>query len=88
MKYGAGIVAAKKYGAKEIVDAKTYAIGNIKDTYDKYNHLELTLPAMGYGDKQVNELEEMVNNIDCDIVVSGIKKEPKLLFLLLMLYLR
>jgi predicted GTPase len=71
MKYGAGMVAAKKYGAKEIVDAKTYAIGSIKDTYDKYNHLELILPAMGYGDKQVNELEEMVNNIDCDVVVSG-----------------
>ena len=71
MKYGAGMVAAKKYGAGEIVDAKPYGIGSIKDTYEKYNHLELVLPAMGYGDKQVSELEEMVNNIDCDLVISG-----------------
>ncbi|MGO1529265.1 MAG: cyclic 2,3-diphosphoglycerate synthase [Senegalia sp. (in: firmicutes)] len=71
MKYGAGVVAAKKYCAKEIVDAKTYAIGSIKETYEKYNHLELILPAMGYGDKQINELEEMINNIDCDLIVSG-----------------
>ena len=71
MKYGAGMVAAKKYGAGEIVDAKPYSIGSIKDTYEKYNHLELILPAMGYGDKQVSELEEMVNNIDCDLVISG-----------------
>ena len=71
MKYGAGMVAAKKYGAGEIVDAKPYAIGSIKETYEKYNHLELILPAMGYGDKQVSELEEMVNKIDCDLVISG-----------------
>ncbi len=71
MKYGAGMVAAKKYGAGEVVDAKPYAIGSIKDTYKKYNHLELILPAMGYGDKQVEELEKMVNNIDCDLVISG-----------------
>ena len=71
MKYGAGMVAAKKYGAKEIVDAKPYAVGSIKKVYEKYNHLELILPAMGYGDKQVKELEEMINSIDCDIVISG-----------------
>lgn len=71
MKYGAGMVAAKKYGAKEVVDAKPYAIGSIKDTYDKYGHIEGILPAMGYGDKQVRELEEMVNKIDCDLIVSG-----------------
>lgn len=71
MKYGAGIVAAKKYGASEIVDAKPHAIGSIKETYEKYNHLELILPAMGYGDKQISELEEMIKNIDCDVIVSG-----------------
>lgn len=71
MKYGAGMVAAKKYGAGEIVDAKPHAIGSIKETYEKYDHLELILPAMGYGDKQIGELEEMVNKIDCDVVVSG-----------------
>lgn len=71
MKYGAGMVAAKKYGAGEIVDAKPYAIGSIKETYEKYNHLETILPAMGYGDKQTKELEEMINSVDCDVVVSG-----------------
>lgn len=71
MKYGAGMVAAKKYGASEVVDAKPYAIGSIKETYEKYDHLDTILPAMGYGDKQVSELEEMINTIDCDIVVSG-----------------
>lgn len=71
MKYGAGMVAAKKYGAKEIVDAKPYAIGSIKETYEKYNHIELILPAMGYGDKQVKELEEIVNSVACDLVISG-----------------
>ncbi len=71
MKYGAGMVAANKYGAKEVVDAKPYAIGSIKETYEKYSHLENILPAMGYGDKQVSELEEMINEIDCDLVISG-----------------
>ena len=47
MKYGAGMVAAKKYGAKEIVDAKPFAIGSIKETYEKYDHIEDILPAMG-----------------------------------------
>jgi len=71
MKYGAGLVAAKKYGAKEVVDAKPYAIGSIKDTYEKYSHLETILPAMGYGDKQIEELEETINSIDCDLIISG-----------------
>ncbi|SMB95285.1 Predicted GTPase [Desulfonispora thiosulfatigenes DSM 11270] len=71
MKYGAGMIAAKKYAAGEIVDAKPYAIGSIKETYEKYNHLEIILPAMGYGDIQVKELEEMINAIDCDTVISG-----------------
>lgn len=71
MKYGAGMVAAKKYGAKEIINAKPYAIGSIKETYEKYDHIEDILPAMGYGDNQVKELEEIVNSIDCDVIISG-----------------
>ena len=71
MKYGAGMVAAKKYGAKEIIDAKPYAIGSLKETYDEYDHIELILPAMGYGDDQVKELEEIVKKIDCDVIISG-----------------
>ncbi len=71
MKYGAGMVAAKKYGAGEIVDAKPYAIGSIKETYEKYDHIELILPAMGYGEDQVRELEKIVREIDCDLIISG-----------------
>lgn len=71
MKYGAGMVAAKKYGAKEIVDAKPHAVGSIKETYENFDHLELVLPAMGYGDKQVKELEKVVEDIECDVIISG-----------------
>ncbi len=71
MRYGAGYVAAKKYGAKEIVDPRPYAVGSIIDTYKKYSHLHVILPAMGYGEKQMKELEETINNADVDVVVSG-----------------
>lgn len=71
MKFGAGFVAAKKFGAKEIVDAKPYAVGSIMGTYEKYPHLNVILPAMGYGDQQMKELEATINNSDCDVVLSG-----------------
>ncbi|RLF56592.1 MAG: GTPase, partial [Thermoplasmata archaeon] len=71
MKYGAGMVAAKNYNASEIIDPREFAIGTIKDTFDKFPHLTNILPAMGYGKKQVSELEETINNTDCEVVVSG-----------------
>ena len=71
MRYGAGYVAAKKYGAKEIIDPRPFAVGSIVDTYKKYSHLHVILPAMGYGEKQMKELEETINNSDADVVVSG-----------------
>ena len=71
MKYGAGYVAAKRFGAKEVIDPRPYAVGSIIDTYKKYTHLDLILPAMGYGEKQMKELEETINNADADVVVSG-----------------
>ncbi|MCK5772345.1 MAG: GTPase [Thermoplasmata archaeon] len=71
MGFGAGYVAATKFGAAEMIDARPYAIGTIKDTYEKYNHLEDVLPAMGYSDKQVKELEDTINSVDCDVVVTG-----------------
>jgi len=71
MKFGAGIVAAQKYGAKEIVDPRPYAIGTIKDTYTKYPGIGTLLPAMGYGKKQIQELEDTINAVDCDIVIIG-----------------
>ncbi len=71
MGFGAGYVAATKFGAGEIIDARPYAIGSIKETYEKYDHLEDVLPAMGYSDQQVKELEETINSVDCDVVVTG-----------------
>jgi predicted GTPase len=71
MRYGAGTVAAKEYGAKSIVDPRPYAVGSIIDTFEKYPHLTNILPAMGYGKKQIQELERTINNTDCDVVISG-----------------
>ncbi|MDY0231381.1 MAG: cyclic 2,3-diphosphoglycerate synthase [Candidatus Saccharicenans sp.] len=71
MAYGAGIVAAKKYQAAEIIDPRPDAVGSIKKTFAKYNHLDKVLPAMGYGEKQMKELAATINKIDCDLVVSA-----------------
>lgn len=71
MTFGAGMIAAKNAGAKAIIDPRPFAVGSIKATFEKYSHLENVLPAMGYGDRQVEELEMTINASDCDIVVSG-----------------
>ena len=71
MRYGAGYIAAKKFGAAEIIDPRPYAVGSIVDTYKKYQHLDVILPAMGYGEKQMKELEETINRSDADVVVIG-----------------
>ncbi len=69
MKYGAGVMAAYKYGASELVDPKPYAVGSIVATFNKYTHVENLLPAMGYGDKQIKELEETINNSHAELVI-------------------
>jgi len=71
MTYGAGYVAAAKFGAGETVDPRPYAVGSIADTFEKYDHLEDILPAMGYGDEQTRDLEETINNTPCEVVVTG-----------------
>ncbi len=71
MKYGAGIVAAKKYGAAEIIDPRPFAVGSIKKTFEKYNHLDNVLPAMGYGEQQCRDLAATIEKIPCDLIVSG-----------------
>ncbi|MEM3238360.1 MAG: cyclic 2,3-diphosphoglycerate synthase [Thermoplasmata archaeon] len=71
MAYGAAVLASIKYGAKELVDAKQYAVGSIKQTYEKYTQIHNYLPAMGYGDQQIKELEQTINNTPVDLVVSG-----------------
>ena len=71
MKYGAGRIAAERWGAKEIIDPRPFAVGSITDSFNKYTHLSNILPALGYGKIQTEELEQTINNSDCDIVVSG-----------------
>jgi predicted GTPase len=69
MAYGAGMVAARRLGAAEMVDPRPYAVGSIIATFQKYPNTGTLLPAMGYGDKQVHELEETINNTPCDLVL-------------------
>ena len=71
MTFGAAHVAAKAHGAASIVDPRPYAVGSIKDTFAKYTHVTEVLPAMGYGQKQMSELEATINAADCDLVLIG-----------------
>lgn len=71
MKFGAGIVLAKKVGAREIVDPRPFAVGSIAETYRTYPDLGPILPAMGYGEDQVRDLEATIERVPCDVVVVG-----------------
>ncbi len=71
MAYGAGFVAARRFGAKEIVDPRPFAVRSIKATYEKYPKTGPILPAMGYGEAQRKDLEETINNSDVDMVIIG-----------------
>jgi len=72
MEYGAGYVAAERFGAAEYVDPRRFAVGTIADTYDKYYadaDEVLILPAMGYGEEQIEDLQQTIDASDCDVVV-------------------
>jgi predicted GTPase len=71
MAYGAGVVAARRYGACEIVDPRPYAVRSIAQTFDKYPNTGALLPAMGYGEEQIKDLEETINATPCDLVIIG-----------------
>ncbi|MEW6506150.1 MAG: cyclic 2,3-diphosphoglycerate synthase [Bacteroidota bacterium] len=71
MKYGAGTVISQKLGAAEIVDPRPFTVKSITETYQKYPSIGFLLPAMGYGDQQVKDLEDTINRTDCDSVVIG-----------------
>ena len=71
MPYGAGWVAAKRYGAADIVDPRPYAVGSIRDTYAAYPGTGPVLPAMGYGEEQVRDLAETIRRTPADLVVIG-----------------
>jgi predicted GTPase len=69
MPYGAGVVAARQAEAAELVDPRPFAVGSIRNTYERYQHLTNLLPAMGYSTMQRHELEETINRTPCDLVV-------------------
>lgn len=71
MKIGAGVVAARKFGAAELVDPRPFTVGKLTETFEKYPAIGTLLPAMGYGDQQLKDLETTINNTDCDAVVIG-----------------
>ena len=69
MGFGAGVLAAKKFGARELVDPRPFAVGSIGETLEKYPHIHGLLPAMGYGERQIRDLEETLRRVDCDLVI-------------------
>jgi len=71
MEIGAGTVAARRYGAAELVDPRPYIVGKLKDTFKKYPDIGILLPAMGYGEQQLKDLEATINKTKCDSVVIG-----------------
>ncbi|WP_346355533.1 cyclic 2,3-diphosphoglycerate synthase [Azotosporobacter soli] len=68
--YGAGVIAAQQYGA-QIIDAKPFAVGSLRDTYAAFPHLEQALPAMGYGSAQLADLSATIENCPCDLILSA-----------------
>ena len=71
MQYGAGVVAAEKYGAASLVDPRPWTVGKLTETFEKYPDIGEILPAMGYGEEQMKDLESTINAVECDVVVIG-----------------
>lgn len=69
MSYGAGVIAAQEHGAAEIIDPRPYAEGTIEEAYHLYPHLGPVLPAMGYNKEQIHDLEQTINNSECELVL-------------------
>jgi predicted GTPase len=71
MAFGAGVVAARQFGAAELVDPRPHAKPSIAAVFEKYPHIGTLLPAMGYGDEQVRDLQETINATPCDLVLAA-----------------
>jgi predicted GTPase len=71
MPFGAGTVAAARHGAGSQVDPRPHAVGSIAETFERHPHIGAVLPAMGYSDEQLRELEATIDAVDCDVVVTG-----------------
>jgi predicted GTPase len=71
MEYGAGVIAARRFGAAQLIDPRPYLIGTLKETFKKYPRIGSLLPAMGYSPQQIKDLEDTINRTDCDLVISA-----------------
>ncbi|RLF97930.1 MAG: hypothetical protein DRN49_06740 [Thaumarchaeota archaeon] len=71
LSYGAGYIAAKIYGASKIVDPRPYAVGDLKRAYEEYRHMGPVVPSLGYGERQIRDLEETLNNAEADVIILG-----------------
>jgi len=71
MTFGAGVIATQRYGAAALVDPRPYLVGTLQDTFETYPKIGSVLPAMGYGEQQIRDLEATINACDCDLVVSA-----------------
>ncbi len=71
MQFGAAVVAAQKFGALDLVDPRPYLVGTLKETFETYPDIGVLLPAMGYGEQQIHDLEKTINNTECDAVIIG-----------------
>ena len=71
MKLGAGTIAARKFGAAEFVDPRPFTVGKLSETFEIYPNIGVLLPAMGYGEEQLRDLETTINNTECDSVIIG-----------------
>jgi predicted GTPase len=69
MPYGAGVIAARRYGAKELVDPRPFSTETIRETFQQYPHIGPVIPAMGYSKSQISDLEHTINRADCDLVL-------------------
>jgi predicted GTPase len=69
MTFGAGVIAARQHGARELVDPRPWVSGEIAETFARYPGIGTLLPAMGYGEGQMKDLERTINAVDCDAVV-------------------
>ncbi|MEA3230394.1 MAG: GTPase, partial [Thermodesulfobacteriota bacterium] len=71
MKYGAGVIAAKRFGAAELVDPRPYLVGTLRETFEKYPDIGTVLPAMGYSSQQIRDMEDTINRTECDLVLAA-----------------
>ncbi len=71
MQFGAGMLAAEKFGAEDVADPRPFTVGTISETFEKYPDIGPLLPAMGYGSKQMHDLEKTIANTDCEVVIIG-----------------